>query len=213
MKTIAWDVDDVLNNLTQAWLESAWRPAHPDCTLPYDACAENPPHRLLGVPLEDYLSSLDAFRRSENGRNLTPSPDALAWFARYGDQFRHIALTATPLVSAPDSANWVLRHFGLWIRSFHFVPSPRPSQTIPVYDRTKAEFLVRFARADLLIDDNPANIAEADNCGVSTLLIPQPWNHGRCSLAIALETIPALLQATTPNSLQPTAYPPQGATS
>ena len=29
MLTIAWDVDDVLNNLMEAWLEEAWKPTSP----------------------------------------------------------------------------------------------------------------------------------------------------------------------------------------
>ena len=36
MLTIAWDVDDVLNDLMGAWLKDAWLPAHPECTLAYD---------------------------------------------------------------------------------------------------------------------------------------------------------------------------------
>ena len=194
MKTIVWDVDDVLNNLMQAWLDSAWRPSHSGCVLPYEGCTENPPHQLLGISFEQYLHSLDAFRLSEEGRNLPPDENALAWFARYGDQFRHVALTATPLATAPCSAAWVVRHFGKWIRSFHFVPSTRPGQALPVYDHTKAEFLVWFGRADLLVDDNPTNILEADKCGVRTLLLPRPWNRGRGSVAEALESIPALAQ-------------------
>ena len=70
MLTIAWDVDDVLNNLMEAWLGEAWKPATRNARCPIRKLRENPPHRLLGVPESDYHSSLDAFRLSDGARVL-----------------------------------------------------------------------------------------------------------------------------------------------
>ena len=33
MKTIAWDVDDVLNDCMRTWFERTWLPAHPGCAV------------------------------------------------------------------------------------------------------------------------------------------------------------------------------------
>lgn len=177
MTTIAWDVDDVLNDLTGVWLREEWRPAHPDCLTAYSELRCNPPHAILGAGLEEYLESLDHFRRSRY-RDLDPLPQALAWFESHGDRFRHIALTAVPLRYAPASADWVLRYFGRWIRSFNFVPSRRSGESIPAYDATKQDFLSWFGKASVLVDDLPGNIEAAQNSGVRAVLMPRPWNGG-----------------------------------
>ena len=61
MLTLAWDVDDVLNNLMQVWLEEAWLPVHPECSVTYRELTANPPHREIGASLDEYLASLDDF--------------------------------------------------------------------------------------------------------------------------------------------------------
>src|SRR4051794_17187355 len=103
MLTLAWDVDDVLNNLMQVWLEEAWLPAHPQCKATYRDLTSNPPHREIGASLNDYLASLDRFRSSRYLADLAPSAEAAEWFERNGDRYRHIALTAVPVEFAPIS--------------------------------------------------------------------------------------------------------------
>ena len=97
MRTIAWDVDDVLNDLMRAWLETAWKPQDPECRVSYDQLIANPPHLVLGITLADYLGSLDAFRLSDRFAKLVPRPEVLAWFRQHGHGFHHLALTAVPL--------------------------------------------------------------------------------------------------------------------
>ncbi len=188
MKTIVWDVDDVLNDQMRVWLESYWLPIHPECPLGYAQLSENPPHRLLGVSLAEYLASLDDFRFAGADR-LDPVPEALRWFRQHGEQFRHVALTATPLRAAHISATWVIRHFGHWIRSFGFVPSAREGEDLPVYDGSKAEYLRWWGKADVLVDDNPANVDAARKLGIEAVLIPRPWNTSRATLAGALDSL------------------------
>ena len=94
---IAWDVDDVLNDLTREWLEWSGLPA------PYAALLANPPHVELGITREWYLSSLDEFRRTRF-EQLAPAEPVLKWLERSGQRARHIALTSTPLFAAPRSA-------------------------------------------------------------------------------------------------------------
>lgn len=174
LKTIAWDIDDVLNDLTEAWFEHAWKPEHPT-SLRFDKLTENPPHRILGVSLADYLASLDAFRASAF-ESLPVRPGVLQWFENYGASFRHIALTATPFASAPLSAAWVLRNLGRWIRVVGFIPSPRPDDLPPRYDETKGAFLEWWGKADYFVDDRPDNCAGAQAAGITTFLAPRPWN-------------------------------------
>jgi hypothetical protein len=174
MPTIAWDVDDVLNDLMQVWFEECWLPAHPTCSVGYPELRVNPPADLLGVPLSDYLASLDEFRLSGRYARLQPRRDVLNWFEEHGEKCHHVALTAVPACAASVSAEWVLRHFGRWIRGFHFIPSPR-REALPEFDRTKADFLRRNPAA-VLIDDNPANVDAARQPGASALLFPRPWN-------------------------------------
>ncbi|HOS40467.1 MAG TPA: hypothetical protein PLG31_12080 [Spirochaetota bacterium] len=176
MLTIAWDVDDVLNDLMRTWFEAEWLTRYPLCEISYNDISENPPHGLLGVSREEYLCSLDRFRQSDAYLAMEPVGPVMEWFRSYGERFRHIAVTAVPRTAAHRSAQWVVGRFGDWIRTFHFVPSARPGATIPAYDRGKGEFLRWLGRADVFIDDDEGNIASADGLDVRCLLFPRPWN-------------------------------------
>lgn len=178
--TIAWDVDDVLNDLMGAWFDH-WRKGR-SCKIEYGDLRDNPPSRILGISLEEYLSSLDEFRVSPRYQEMKPPVQVLDWFKGKGSMFRHIALTAVPLKASAASANWVLRNLGTWIRTFHFVPSPRRDEDIPVYDENKASFIEWLGKIDIFIDDNPENVRAADAVGTKTFLFPRPWNNGRMSV-------------------------------
>lgn len=193
MQTIVWDVDDVLNDLMRSWFETFWLPSHPDCSSRYEDILENPPHRLLEVSLGEYLASLDAFRLSGAAEQLLPVPEVLAWFRQYGERFRHIALTATPLRTAPVSAVWVTHRFGRWIRSFNFVPSIREGECIPMYDKTKSDYLSWWGRADILVDDSAVNVDAARVLGIRGVLMPRPWNQSRLTIAETLESLTELV--------------------
>ena len=190
MKTLVWDVDDVLNDLMRSWLAEAWLPAHPDCRVTYEQIAENPPHRVLGVSKEEYLASLDAYRAAPAAGRLRPSAEVLAWLGRHGDRFRHIALTARPLASAGSTAEWVYRCFGAWIRTFSVVPA-RLQPGLPPLDRTKKEFLQWLGKADVFIDDSPENVLDACSLGMRGIVFPQPWNHSPLTPAEALDLLSA----------------------
>jgi len=189
MKTIAWDVDDVLNDLMMMWLKQKWIEEHKDCRLRYEGLIENPTHRLLGVGINEYLSSLDGYRLSALYQQMTPVKEIMEWFARCGNNFRHIALTAVPLVAASASAQWVFTHFGAWIRTFHFVPSKRAGQNIPDYDNDKSAFLKWLAKADVFIDDSPVNIKDAESAGIRSILWPRPWNDSKLTPVEALTSM------------------------
>jgi hypothetical protein len=186
MLTLVWDVDDILNNLMHRWFHDGWLAEHPDCRLTYAELTCNPPDTVLSVPRSEYLASMDRFRKTEQGCNLTPNPQVLGWFREQGSHFRHIALTARPLETAPDVAHWVMRHFGGWIRCFGVVPT-RLGKEFPVYDRSKGDFLAWLGRGDVLVDDSTENILDAASLGLKTLQPAQPWNKSTL-------TIPALLQ-------------------
>jgi hypothetical protein len=188
MRTIVWDVDDVLNNLMETWFTSVWKPAHAESRVGYSDIAENPPYGSLGISKDEYLGSLDEFRISEEARRLSPNPAVLRWLAEHGSAYRHVALTARPLESAPAAAEWVFRNFGAYFRCFGVVPS-RPAVSIPLYDRDKGDFLEWLGEADCLIDDSVENLAAAQKLGIQTVLYPQPWNGAAHSVDEALRSI------------------------
>ena len=189
MKTIAWDVDDVLNDLMRLWLEQKWMKEHDNCKVRYPEIVENPPHRLLGVAIEEYLISLDEYRLSSMYQQMAPVKEVMSWFEKNGSNFRHIALTAVPLVAASASAQWVFRHFGPWIRTFHFVPSKREGDKIPEYDNDKGAFLKWIQKVDILVDDSHANIQAARSVGVKGIIFPKPWNKNKTSIGGALREL------------------------
>ena len=190
-RTVVWDVDDVLNDLMRGWLDNVWTPTHPAQVVPYEDLSENPPHALLGIASGEYLSSLDEFRLSAGYAQQVPNPDILAWLHEYGGRCRHIALTATALRTAPTTAEWVLRHFGRWIREFAFIPALRPAEVLPTYDTDKGAWLARLGASAVLIDDSPQNVAAATAAGAVALCWPRPWNSCRASVE---ETLQALTQ-------------------
>ena len=169
---LIWDVDDVLNDLTCSWLaDSRWAGA-----IRYEELAENPPHRLLGSTKEEYLRSLDDFR-ARHLAELAPEPEVTEFFRNHGAEFRHAALSAVPRRFAGVAARWVMEHYGDWIRSYSFVPSPRPGDAFPDYGGNKAEMLAETISAGCLIDDNETNLAAARERGFDTVLWPRPWNR------------------------------------
>ena len=182
MRTIVWDVDDVLNNLAEYWLDQ-WRAQHPEVKLSYDALRKNPPHELLSISFETYLDSLDQIRASVDAHEkLTPNPQIVEWLHQHGHRYRHLALTARPAHTAGPAAAWVFRHFGAWIRSVAFVPTRKPP-TWPDYDLTKAGYLQWLNLDAILIDDSATNVMEVKEKGLHATLFPQPWNPGAQSVS------------------------------
>ena len=193
MLTIVWDVDDVLNDSMRIWFEEVWKPLHLDSQLSYSDITENPPDRVLHISRSEYLSSLDAFRVSDQARSMRPNPAVLEWLRGFGATFRHIALTARPLESAPHAAEWLFRHFGTYIRSFGVAPA-RLTAGVPMYDRHKADFLRWLGRADVLVDDSEENLRAAAELGIHGVLYPQPWNHSSQTVLEVLESLADLAE-------------------
>jgi hypothetical protein len=175
MITVAWDVDDVLNELMRRWFELVWSPGHAEARVAYDDLSGNPPDEVLGLSRTEYLTSLDAFRHDPRCVAQAPRRDVLDWFGREGEGARHVALTAVPLHAADVSAAWVVRTYGRWIRCFGLAPSPRPDDPPPAITG-KGDWLDWFGGVDLFVDDSEDNVAEAQERGVRALLFPQPWN-------------------------------------
>jgi hypothetical protein len=188
MLTVVWDVDDVLNDLMYQWFIHCWRVQHSDCSVSYEELTRNPPHEVLGIDRSDYLSSMDLFRGTERARNMSPASEVIAWFKQDGGLFRHIALTARPLETAPDVAYWVMYHFGTWIRCFGVVPT-RVQDGVPVYDHSKSEYLRWLGRGDIIVDDSTENIREAESLGLRTLHLAQPWNDSRLTISQLLRQL------------------------
>ena len=192
--TIAWDIDDVLNNLMQAWLVEAWKPCHPECTLSYSQITENPPHRLLGVRESDYHSSLDTFRLSDEARALKPNRLIAEWLRTSGAEYHHVALTARPLESTPQAAEWTFRHFREHIRTFAVVPS-RLCADQPGFHLNKSDFMRWFGNVHILVDDSEENVFAARKVGVHGVLYPQPWNSETSTIQRVLESLNQFVEA------------------
>lgn len=198
MLTVAWDVDDVLNNLLQLWFENEWLPNNPQCSLKYDDLTENPPNQVIGISRKDYLASLDNFRLTEKVTEQQPVGEVIEWFKQYGSSFEHIALTAAPLQAAQFSARWVINNFGSWIRTFHFIPPHRNGQNIIQYDKSKADFLKRLnSESVIFIDDTEENVNKVKEAGFDGILMPRPWNSNNASINETLELLTERCQQKT----------------
>ena len=189
MKTIIWDVDDVLNDLMYSWFQENRDVYDPNLSLKYQNLTQNPPHEILGIAINEYLSSLDKFRNSDKGRNLTPNQQILNWLKKDGAKYRHIALTSRPKQTIPVLAEWIFHHFGDWIRTLSFTLANREGEKLPVYDECKADFLKWLRKADYYIDDSAENVNAVEDIGINSFLFPQPWNKGRITVEQILDEI------------------------
>jgi hypothetical protein len=189
MKTVIWDVDDVLNDLMRAWFEEYATLSGADSHVTYDRLTSNPPHELLGISRMEYLESLDKFRLSGMAEKMKPVAEISEWFCHYGHSCHNVALTAAPLSASPVSAEWVMRNFGRWIRSFNVVPSPRHGIETAQYHGDKSDFLGWWGKADILVDDSEENIAGAVSLGIRAVLFPRPWNRSVLTIKETLEVI------------------------
>ncbi len=188
MLTIAWDMDDVLNDLIWAWFHEEWLPSHPDCRLQYRDLLENPPHRILGIESGEFVNMIDAYRESDKAAKLTPSPQILDWLASYGALCLHAVVTARPIGSLPQMSHWLFRHFGGYVRALGVVPVRlKPGE--PAYHNTKGEFRSWFGKIDVLVDDSEENLRSAEASGVRGILFPQPWNSNRGTVSDTLRLV------------------------
>lgn len=190
VKTIVWDIDDVLNDLMRAWFEKCWLPDHPACGLRYRDLTRNPPDQLLGIDRQTYLASLDRFRLSDDAADMLPDKAVLAWFQMNGFRFRHAALTARPVHTVSAAFAWTMRYFGSWFQSFAFVPAEREGQVHYGVDTSKADYLGWLGhKADYFIDDDPRNVSAAAQLGMHSFLVSRPWNSGGRELVAILHSI------------------------
>jgi hypothetical protein len=171
------------------WFEQWWRPQKTNCKLNYNDLVENPPHNILGINLQEYQNSIDAFRSSELFRDLPPNAEVLEWFRKYGRLFRHIALSAVPRNAAVASASWLFTHFGDWIRTFAFIPSQRNGENPPSYDLTKADYIKWLNKADVFIEDNESNITGLEKLNIQRFIVTQPWNSSKMGVEELLSTL------------------------
>jgi hypothetical protein len=170
-------VDDVLNDLMLSWLDNYKKEENRNTGIKYEDIVQNPPHEILGITQREYLTSLDNFRNSDKGINLTPNLQILKWFKKDGTKFRHIALTSRPKNTVSVLAAWLFRYFGDWIRTLSFIPSFREGEQSAIFDKSKTDFLKWLGKVDFFIDDSIENIKSAEMSGIKTFLYPQPWNN------------------------------------
>jgi len=174
---LVWDIDDVLNDLMEIWFAN-FLPVR-DVVIRYDELTENPPDALLGITRELYLQSLDNCRAG-GFYQRPPRREILEFFKKHGGRFRHIALSAVPIRFAPNSANWVLSHFGCWLQGCLFIPSPRSGDGVcSTLFNSKGDALVQFGENAILIDDSEKNVSDALSRGGKAMLFPAPWNKRR----------------------------------
>lgn len=174
MLTIAWDVDDVLNNLMQSWLIDYSEKNN--CKVSYENIITNPPNQILGIELEKYLDSLDEFRLNPKALDMLPNAKILNWLNNKGHLFHHIALSTTSAKTARNGAFWVMKHFYKWIHSYNIVPSYRKDDEFSKLNKTKKDFLNKVKYVDVLIDDSEKNIKDAQDLGIKGFLVSRPWN-------------------------------------
>lgn len=179
MITICWDVDDVLNNLMQEWF-TYYKYINLDKydNICFNNLIENSPNDILSITKKEYLESLDYFRMNYY-KDLKPNEIIYEWFKEKGHLSRHMVLTATPLSCCNISAEWVMRYYGKWIRSFNFIPSPRENDSSVIYYKSKMEYLKR-TNVDIFVDDNEETINEVNKyiLQIKTFCPKMPWNNG-----------------------------------
>lgn len=190
LSRIFWDLDDTMNSLMEAWLQNQWKKEdRPACKVEFSQLSENPPDRILGCARQDYYLSLDRFRNSLHGSQLTPRPEILAWFQLHGFSFEHHVITARPPDTVATAAEWAFRHFGRWVRHFHYTPAARTPEKNPGPMITKGEIIRRLGGGYAMIDDSLEQLESAGDSVRLKILVPQPWNHQSKGLRECLQQL------------------------
>lgn len=175
---IVWDVDDVLNRLMYCWLDN-WN-QNTGSNIHYEEIIENPPHKILDITKKDYLFSLDTYRNTKFGRNVSINKNVFQWFQSYGKNFMHIVCTARTVETMPNQSWWVFTYFGKWIHSIVMASSLRNNFAYGGV-KTKAEYIAWLNKDVIFVDDSENNVNEVSKMGGISLLFPQPWNRNNQS--------------------------------
>lgn len=191
MKTIIWDIDDVLNNLTETWFTGCFLPTNSACGLSYADLSDNPPCSSLQISMQDYLASIDAYR-SVADSEMEPRWTILDWLWHNGAAYRHVALTSRPLSAVSSASYWVFRHLGSYVRTVAVAPKPIPRE-VPQFDRDKISYLRWLGHFTVLVDDDINVVGAARRAGLRAVLFPQPWNQCRDTVDQCLGKLSALL--------------------
>ena len=187
----------MLNQLMREWLSFWQRNKQFDPkSIGTSQLINNPPHRVLGISLEQYLQDLDEFRKSSRGRQLTPHPRVMKWFQEFGHESVHIALTARPSETMANQSAWIYKYFGRWI---HSVVSVDPCRSGSEHQRqpefsSKASFIKWLDKPSILIDDSEDNIRDAREHCLRTFLFPQPWNSSNQTTEDVLDELSQFLE-------------------
>ncbi|MBE6384170.1 MAG: hypothetical protein E7048_00735 [Lentisphaerae bacterium] len=172
---LMWDIDDVLNDLIGLCTVTTAQKLCPG--IKPEDIKSNPPLREYGCSREEYLQLLDNCR-AQYLYSQPPRREVMAFFQEWGNCFRSVTLSSAPMTTAPRSAEWVLRHFGAWIQSTLFVPSPRKTVTVrSCCFASKADAVL--ALDGILIDDMPVNVEKVREAGGKAFCFPAPWNENR----------------------------------
>jgi 5'(3')-deoxyribonucleotidase len=174
-KIIVWDVDDVLNNLTRDFFHVYALGYQKN--IKYEDLIKYDFYDILQMTKAEYLYELDRYRLFSY---TLQNEHILNWFKKYGNNFYHIALTATPRKIASLSVKYVMEIFGNWIQAVNFVYSKRDDDNSIEYFKSKGEWLKWFGKADFFIDDNEQNLEKAKelNPELTCYCPKQPWNNG-----------------------------------
>lgn len=174
MKTICWDVDNVLNNLIEEWLiyykyVNLGKYDH----IKFNQLLHYNLYNSLNITEKEFIESLDYFTINYY-KTLKPNKVILNWFTLYGHLTHNIVLTAFPLRYIEISAQWVLKYYGQWIRSYAFTPLEIREDTI-IYDKTKSDYINRMGNIDIFIEDSEKNILNSQ--ATNNLILKRPWNN------------------------------------
>jgi hypothetical protein len=183
---IVWDIDSVLNNFEEEWFLYYKSINHEKYkNLFFNDIVDNPPHNILGITKEEYLESLNYFRKYCM-HTVKPNMSVLDWLNVYGSKINSSVLTSALYPSLEESAYWLFSNYKRYIRSYTVIPSYINKENAIIYDETKLDFLKKTRNVDIFIDDNEKTINSVKEFlpHIKVFCPKQPWNNG-----VKIETI------------------------
>ena len=174
MKTIAWDVDDVLNECMRTWLKPRGCP-------PIRA-GRSPTRKSWRI--RRAASSAARGGISRLARRVPPvgPPGRCSRFRRSCIGSSSTARSCGTWPSAPChcrrpiSAAWVFCHFGRWIRSFHFFP--RRTRANPALRSLERRGVATMGNDRRVGGRQSRQFGLRQTFGNRTFCFPRPWNQG-----------------------------------
>lgn len=174
-KTLAWDFDDVLFPFLQTFFVT-FHNAHYGSSFSFEDIFSFELEQVIGCDWHEKQRRIQEFYGSGDHEKMLPSPGALEAAEALSPYYRHVIITARPLIFEPHTRLLLGRHYprGLFEDEIHFLDHYATKNGVKL---SKGKKCVEIG-AVACIEDAPHNAKGIVEEGIPVYLPDMPWNRG-----------------------------------